>query len=661
MTIRRLVIAATLVLTTGLAAQTIEVQVSGAQQWTDSGLDVQPGDTLKISATGTLRYADAKENGPNGLSRGWKDLLRILPVNEAGRGALIGRIGSSEAARPFLIGPVRESKMVVGGRLFLGINQGGSERATGQYAVTLVKTAAPVQASSTAPVNVLKFSQEIVDSLPKRVVDAAGTEGDRVNFMIVGSEDQVKSALINAGWVTVDKDVKSSVLRGALASLSKQAYTTLPMSELMLFGRTQDYGWAQGDPIKVVAARHHFRIWKAPFDHGGETVWVGAGTHDVGFDKDQRNGNITHKIDPDTDKERDYIGQSLSTTGLVVKLDYVTAANAVKEAKTAHGQAFFSDGRTLVIYLRPDERNLAPLFADVFCSVLKQKNPDTGEWGGCGDYLQSPGKEDVKLDAITDKYRVLVVPGILSSCASDAPAFLEGREHLKKAYNISTELFAVPNDSSDENAAKIAEYVRGQMEKDQRKFIVIGYSKGTPDLQVALAKEKGMREAVAAFVSVAGASGGSPIADTLPQQAERWVQMFKMGNCQGDLSKGMKSLSQAVRRAFLSSFPDPMVPTYSLVAVSDQTNTSSALLKAWQLMNVFDKFHDGQLTKADAIVPGAKYLGAARADHLAVALPFDKSSDEMIRKAMDKGRYPRAALLESVVRVVVQELEAKKP
>jgi hypothetical protein len=123
----------------------------------------------------------------------------------------------------------------------------------------------------------------------------------------------------------------------------------------------------------------------------------------------------------------------------------------------------------------------------------------------------------------------------------------------------------------------------------------------------------------------------------------------------------MKSLSQAVRRAFLSSFPDPMVPTYSLVAVSDQTNTSSALLKAWQLMNVFDKFHDGQLTKADAIVPGAKYLGAARADHLAVALPFDKSSDEMIRKAMDKGRYPRAALLESVVRVVVQELETKKP
>ncbi|MBM3764508.1 MAG: hypothetical protein FJW32_03870, partial [Acidobacteria bacterium] len=110
------------------------------------------------------------------------------------------------------------------------------------------------------------------------------------------------------------------------------------MSELQVFGRPQDYGFAQGDPLKVIAARHHFRIWKAPFTAGGRTVWVGAGTHDVGFDKDQRNGKITHKIDPDTDKERDYIGRSLQETGEVLSLDYMLRKDPVKEVKTAHGQ-----------------------------------------------------------------------------------------------------------------------------------------------------------------------------------------------------------------------------------------------------------------------------------------------------------------------------------
>ncbi len=39
----------------------------------------------------------------------------------------------------------------------------------------------------------------------------------------------------------------------------------------------------------------------------------------------------------------------------------------------------------------------------------------------------------------------------------------------------------------------------------------------------------------------------------------------------------------------------------------------------------FDHDQDGQLTRADAIVPGSKLLGAARSDHFAFALPFEKT------------------------------------
>src|SRR5258708_29559118 len=162
----------------------------------------------------------------------------------------------------------------------------------------------------------------------------------------------------------------------------------MPMSELQLFGRAQDFGYAQADPLRVVASRHHFRIWKAPFDLQGQTVWAGAGTHDIGFDRDQRNGKLTHKIDPDVDGERDYIRDSLGQTGLVAKTDYMTPSDPILTAKTAHGEEFHSDGRTLIVYLTPDPTvNSAGNFADTFCSVLKQNNPGGGDWGACNRWI----------------------------------------------------------------------------------------------------------------------------------------------------------------------------------------------------------------------------------------------------------------------------------
>jgi hypothetical protein len=485
--------------------------------------------------------------------------------------------------------------------------------------------------------------------------------GDRVNFLIIGSEAKVHQALDAAGWIQPDKSVQNTILRGALASFSREAYVTLPISNLMLFGRNQDFGYAQADPIKVVATRHHFRLWRAPFAVDGQPLWAGAGTHDIGLEKDQRNGKLTHKIDPAVDGERDYIAQSLQDTGLVAKLDYMTPTNPITEAKTATGGGFHSDGRTLVVYLQPDTEDVSRQFADLFCSVLKQHNPDTGEWGGCGQYLDTTGKDDLALAALPTRYRVLIVPGILSSCASEAPAFNEGQKYLREKYGMSVDLLGVPNDSCEANAKMIASYLREQQKSDPRKFIVLGYSKGAPDLQVALAQEDGVAGAVAAFITVAGASGGSPIADALPAQINGWITRFQnMGKCQGDLTTGFRSLKREVRQAFLASYPDPVVPTYSLAALSGKDNTSKALLEAQRLLSVFDPSNDAQLTKWDAIVPGAKYLGAAHADHLAVALPFDKMADGELLKFMDHSRYPRATLLEALVRFVVGDLDAPK-
>jgi len=83
----------------------------------------------------------------------------------------------------------------------------------------------------------------------------------------------------------------------------------------------------------------------------GETLWVGAATHDIGFERDQRNNGITHKIDPDIDLERDYVEKTLSSTGLVTDVTHFTPDNPMKEAKTATGGTFHSNGQVLILKL----------------------------------------------------------------------------------------------------------------------------------------------------------------------------------------------------------------------------------------------------------------------------------------------------------------------
>ena len=332
-----------------------EIQLTGENAWLDSGIDVQAGEHVVLSATGKLRYADAKEdNGPEGLDRGFKDLLRMLPFNDAGRGALLGRIGDPDTAQTFLVGAQRDVLAPVPGRLSLGINQTTSATGDGTYVVR-IEIYAPLDSSTQAAAKRVTslpgIDKRLFSKIPRRIGDKDGNPGDMVNFLILGSEGTMQRIFTTAGWVKVDADVRNTVLHGILGSLSKEAYLTMPMSQLYLFGRSQDYGWAHAEPISVVRSRHHLRLWKAPFEVNGETLWVGAATHDIGFERDQRNDGVTHKIDPDIDLERDYVEKTLTSTGLVAEISHFLPENPLKEAKTATGGTFHSNGQVLVLKL----------------------------------------------------------------------------------------------------------------------------------------------------------------------------------------------------------------------------------------------------------------------------------------------------------------------
>jgi len=206
-------------------------------------------------------------------------------------------------------------------------------------------------AGGPAEAPITAVTSQILDEIPRRVSDPQGNPGDMVNVLLLGTEDQVVKAFAAAGWVRVDRSVGDAVVAGFLDSFEKKDYLTMPMSTLFLFNRPQDYGFAHAEPVKVVMSRNHLRAWKSPYTADGKTVWCVAATHDIGFERDQRNNGLTHKIDPAIDGEREYVNDTLSSTGLVTARSHATPSHPLTTANTATGGSFNSDGRVLILVL----------------------------------------------------------------------------------------------------------------------------------------------------------------------------------------------------------------------------------------------------------------------------------------------------------------------
>jgi LssY-like putative type I secretion system component LssY len=320
--------------------------------WTDTGVVVTPADHLVFTANGDLSLADGRSAPPDGLARGWKDLIRAYPLNSANSGAVIGRIGNGDAAVPFLIGANKDMDVSASGNLFLRLNLSSDLSGTGSITVKLKLSSQPAQKTISAPDLAHLLSPQLFADIPRRVADLTGNPGDMVNFSLIGTEEQVKKAFTAAGWVAVDKTTQDAVVHGLISTLSHEAYTEMPMSTLYLFGRSQDLSYARAAPFEVAAIRHHLRVWKTSATVGGEPFWVGSCTHDNGFEKDQRNGGVTHHIDANVDQERDFLQQSFAGAGVLAGSAYITPENPLTTASTATGGSFSSDGRIVVLDLK---------------------------------------------------------------------------------------------------------------------------------------------------------------------------------------------------------------------------------------------------------------------------------------------------------------------
>jgi hypothetical protein len=307
-------------------------------------------------------------------------------------------------------------------------------------------------------------------------------------------------------------------------------------------------------------------------------------------------------------------------------------------------------------------------FREIYCAVLAARVGEVPDHRPCDDALTRLGSEPaasgqpVPLGASGRHLVAAVVPGIGYSCFAK---WLQPQgtvnEHVGK-YGYA--LTAIPVDAlsgTTVNARQIRDWVMAQDPgPGAPRLVLIGYSKGTPDVLEAIVNHPEIRARVAAVVSIAGAVGGSPLANEAEQYQADVLQHFPGAACDGGDGGGVASLRPAVRRAWLAQHPLPSsVPMYSVVTLPQPERISSILERTNRKLNQIDSRNDSQMIFYDQLIPGSTLLGYLNADHWAVVVPIARSHDTIGSMFVTQNAYPREALTEAVLRFVEEDLAAR--
>jgi hypothetical protein len=254
-------------------------------------------------------------------------------------------------------------------------------------------------------------------------------------------------------------------------------------------------------------------------------------------------------------------------------------------------------------------------------------------------------------------FRIVLVPGFLAECVAEkSTVFRDARVQLEEIGYKSDYIQTRGRKGSTENADLIRHAAMG-MPAGER-LIFVTHSKGAVDTLEALVKYPSLAERTAAVVSVSGAVNGSPLAEALPEFLLKLAHELPLSSCPpGENIEAVQSLRRNVRISWLSTQPLPKsVRYYSLAAFTSRENTSRILRPFYDILARTEPVNDSLVICSDAIIPNSVLLGYPNADHLAVAMPFNQQTSPGLAWLIDKNDYPRAALLEAVLRFVEEDL-----
>jgi LssY C-terminus len=128
---------------------------------------------------------------------------------------------------------------------------------------------------------------------------------------------------------------------------------TGPATPAYFDAQPQDFTFERAStPSGSIRRRHHIRIWRTSLAVDPRTpVWAATCSYDKGIEFVPKPYLLTHRIDPDVDRERELIDAQLRGAGARdVGLILVTGA---RHGRNAGGDTFFTDGRAHVVLLAP--------------------------------------------------------------------------------------------------------------------------------------------------------------------------------------------------------------------------------------------------------------------------------------------------------------------
>ena len=257
---------------------------------------------------------------------------------------------------------------------------------------------------------------------------------------------------------------------------------------------------------------------------------------------------------------------------------------------------------------------------------------------------------------IANGYRIAFVPGLFSDCLNGIfYPFTDVIANLKESGFAVHDFRTAGRASSAENAQRLAKQL-AELSPDPRPFIMVVYSKGLPDVLELLLRYPQTSQHVAAIVSIAGASNGSPVADDLYEFYRDWLAGLPIPGCDRGTGEEVHDLRRDVRLEWWRRHRSAItVPIFSLVAVPRADRVSPMLKQKYAKLAAIDPRNDGQLLWYDALATRGYLLGYVNVDHLAVAIPASQQIPAL--SFLFKDNVPRLALVRAAIEVAAETLE----
>ena len=313
-------------------------------------------------------------------------------------------------------------------------------------------------------------------------------------------------------------------------------------------------------------------------------------------------------------------------------------------------------------------------FREIFCAANEDHGESLPDYTPCEDALVRfddelpPTGAPVDLGPTSTQMVAKMVPGLAYSCIKAWLHHDNSAPNHVATLGYETGFIQVEGIASSEtNADLIAEYVLSLgPEYDERPLVLVGYSKGLPDIFAFLVQYPELTHRVAAVVSYAGAVWGSPLADEADEKQLRWLTLIPGAECEKKDSKALETLSPANRTAWFAEHTLPQhIRYYSIIAFPDPDNISNGLQYFHKKLGALrDSRNDSQLVFYDQVIPGSTVLGFFNADHWAMSVPIARQHEVSQAIFADQNDFPREIALEAILRFIEEDLEsgaAKKP